>query len=232
MTFNAVIPTIGKSDLLIPLLAHLLEEGVRFVYLPDNSGNIAHGLDCQIADHPSSEAFIVMEAVTAGRIDKARSTGTIYQSWNRGMDITSDCAPLLVLNDDIILEPGAISECVRHLSWQTPVMGFNYFTQLPLSHVVDQDVMYVKGTYREGGLGGFAFAVLPNSCPRVDDRFRWWYGDDDLIRRVHSQGKRAGIALHAYVKHPVPSTSGNQMGWLGEAVAHDTELFHKLWARG
>jgi len=226
VTFSAVVPTIGLSPRLLPLLARLLADGCTDIRLPDNGDDPVHGLDRLLAASNSPATWLgVLHAREAGTIDAYRTDATIYDSWNEAMDV---CAgPLAVLNDDIELPPGSIAEALRHLSPVTPIVGLNYDPESMVAR--EADVRVVSGTFKSGGVGGFAFVVDPVYAPRVHPGFRWWYGDDDLMRRVAESGRRLVIAQGAPVAHPEPSTSGNQMPWLGDAVRADRLLFESLW---
>jgi hypothetical protein len=223
---RACIPTIGKSRYLLGLVDVLLGDCVAFIDLPDN-GSGEHGLVRQLAVDPDLWPH-VQNAVCTGEVAAHRTDRTIYQSWNVAMDQAGD-TPLALLNDDIILCPGSLYEASRHLSADMPIVGLNYQRPIAAGVAAGAGVRECVGTFRRGGLGAFAFVVAPQWCPRVDPRFRWWYGDDDLVHKALAAGQSVGVALGAPVEHPEPSTSGNQMPWLSHAIAEDVALFRELW---
>lgn len=226
MKFSAVVPTIGLSPRLLPLLARLLADGCTDIRLPDNGDDPTHGFDRLLAAADSPAQWIgLLHARETGTIVAYRTDDTIYDSWNEAMDT---CAgPLAVLNDDIELPSGSIAEAASHLSAQTPIVGLDYTSESMVAR--PGPCRFVSGTFKSGGVGGFAFVVDPVYAPRVHPGFRWWYGDDDLMRRVTDTGRRLMIAEGAPVAHPEPSTSGNQMPWLAEACDSDRRLYETLW---
>lgn len=229
--YHALIPTIGLSPYLLPLLETLLaDEHCLFIDLPDNgSTDEPHGLTCQLLDsdlmHPE-----VLEAIESGRIMRRRTSGTIYRSWNEAMD-AARYTPVAILNDDVVLAPGSIREALRHLSRTVPVVGLEYRRRVA-EGAVEAPLREVSGTFKDGGLGGFAFVVLPDYAPRVDPGYQWWYGDDDLVRKTLRLKRTVAVATGAPVDHPRPSLSGNQMGWLNDAVRDDHDLWNKFVAGG
>jgi GT2 family glycosyltransferase len=62
---------------------------------------------------------------------------------------------------------------------------------------------YVRSTFKDGGLAGFAFMVRGEIFDQVsfDEAFSWWYGDDDFVAQVQAQGGRTGIVGEATVEH-------------------------------
>jgi hypothetical protein len=170
----------------------------------------------------------VTTAFITSRLQVVKAEGySIYEAWNRGMDMANDNAwDCAVLNDDIVLPDGSIAEAQRCLDDACCLVGLNYG---PGPGVGDHGFKLVTGTFMDGGVGGFAFVVDPAMCPRVHPDFRWWYGDDDLMRRVAAMRMQARIAFGAPVEHPEPSTSGNQMDWRLAAIAEDERLFQDLW---
>lgn len=214
MTFNAVIPTIGLSNLLPALVDRLIEDGADTIWLPDNGTDPVHGARR-------------VGVIAHERVVLYRTANTIYESWNEAMDASSPL-PLAVLNDDIILPPGSVNEALRHLSEWTPLVGFNYRT--PKDCARWADAQPVSGTFKNYGIGAFAFVVDPRYCPRVHPGFRWWYGDDDLVARVEAAHCQPMLAVGAPVDHPAPSTSGNQMPWREEACTADEILYRSIWS--
>lgn len=207
----AVIPTIGHSPLLRRLVDQLREEEVEVLLIVNNANPgefLVHG-DIEL------------------HFPKWKG---IYKQWNLGMAIGAyHDRPTLILNDDVILAPGAatlVADELRRGEWA--VIGFDY------AQVVNPPTPQVKsviGTYRHGGVGGFAFGVNPNLCTRVDDRFMWWGGDDDLVLGTAAAGRKVGVMYGAQVFHPEPSRTANAYpellpeGW----VENDRNLLIEKW---
>lgn len=150
-------------------------------------------------------------------------TYTIYEGWNIGIRAgTVGNEHVALLNDDLILPPGSLTTALE--GFDDPdygLIGLNYGEP-------GEGVKQVSGTYRTGGFGGFAFVVAPG-CPLVDPGFQWWYGDDDLAKRILQAGKKLGVHLGAPVKHPHPSTTGHYHAWTNAAIQEDERLFVSIW---
>ena len=225
MIFNAVIPTIGRSPLLIPLLSRLIADGVNIIWLPDNEiTEPTHALFRQLEMH--GESIEIKNALSSGKIVAYKTDGAIYDSWNSAMDRSTN-TPIAILNDDIILQKGSLAEAFRHLDKNTPLVGLEYLHPNLTPH--ESGTRVAHGTYKDGGIGGFGFVVNPDKCPRIHPDFTWWYGDDDLVRRIWAQGNRTVVATGAIMDHPNPSTTGNQVPALMEACTADMALFDELW---
>lgn len=155
----------------------------------------------------------------------------IYRTWNFGLRVGALChLPVLVLNDDIVLESGAAWLMCRELTTNGyGLLGFDYRPR-PRRGGFIRDV---SGTYKDGGIGGFAFGVNPDWCRlRVDRRFRWWGGDDDLVNQA-ALVARVGILAEAGVSHPEPSyTAHRRPDLLPEGWAeNDRALLIEKWGR-
>lgn len=234
----AVIPSIGESEYLPGLLATLAaEDCVTEVIVVDNSPmETSRYRAAERALEPGEHFATVYDAITEGHIRVLRIPGqTIYATWNMGMNLAdargTHCA---ILNDDLILPSGSLEVCRAtldrlHFTFDPAVLcGLNYGAR-SMTPDLDAGTRQVEGTFRTGGFGGFAFVVHGGLCPRVDERFRWWYGDDDLAERIKAAGLRMVVANGAPVQHPKPSTSGNAHPWTAAAAAEDAVLFRELW---
>lgn len=217
----ACIPTIGGTPLLTDLVEVLANESyISKILLIDNSesGLCAYERVAHLSEEVWKKIMLIKNYPE-----------TIYEGWNRGITMGSQLGQnIAILNDDIILQPGslAIAEMALDVEKYT-LMGLNYF-EPKKRPVYGLPVKPVHGTFRTGGFGGFAFIVSP-SCPKVDSRFKWWYGDDDLAERIKAQGGRMGVCMGAPVDHPVASTTGHQHAWTGVAAGEDTIIFRQLW---
>lgn len=156
------------------------------------------------------------------------TTPSIYRLWNRGADFLRElgcCDKVVFLNDDIHLlaaGSGWLERLVRPL--------YNdYWVTCPdhLGQQIPGQITDVRGTYRHGGMCGFAFAIDINKCPRFDERYHWWYGDDDFAFRVERAGGKIGRVggLHLHHDH---STTLNKEN-VASQIAEDTALFRGIW---
>lgn len=212
----AVIPTLGVSPWLPELRETLIEAGVIVRLVMNNPGLFARN------GHGGS---------TGGSTTIAPNQG-IYRTWNKAMDSAErNNQPLLVLNDDIELTVESVRmmiEAMRTTEWT--VLGFDYSNRS--DRRAKDRFESTSGTFRQGGLGGFAFCVDPIHCPRVDERFRWYYGDDDLVKQCVTKGLGVAIFRGCTVLHH-SSWSANHFGHLLPEgwQEHDESLFRELWGK-
>lgn len=222
------IPSIGGSPYLVELLHVLLcEDEVTKIYLYDNSPEAATGYS-PLMESLKGDAVIRQAVKFEDIIVEFNHPESIYGSWNRGiLEARRADQNVAILNDDIILRPGALTAAESVMTTDIGLIGLNYFDPyVEISKTAE--IKEVHGTYRTTGFGGFAF-ILPPDAPFVDERFQWWYGDDDLAERVKQKGGRLVVALGAPVFHPSPSITGNQHPWTVSAAGEDTVLFRELW---
>lgn len=202
---TAAIATIGESEYLGPLVAHLFAEGVERVWLLVNRAD---------ADVPRFYDPRLMRINCFGQ--------TIYQEWNWAIGNTS--GPLAILNDDIELLPGALAavEAALVADVELVAVGFDY-EQLP-----GPRLRYTTGTYRLNGISGCAFMVDADRCPLVDEQFEWWGGDDDLMLAIEAEGGRMGVLEGAHVLHYSGTTARNHP-WIHDAVERDKARMLAKW---
>ena len=225
----ALIPTVGRTPLLGGLVRVLLGDGVRVAVVdasPEPPGK-----------HCRDVAMLCGTNDLCGYY--SRPGQNIYAAWNEG--IGAGCVSgeqVLILNDDITIEPGSALEVGRMLKDSGfAILGFDSREK----EVVDRldgpgepRVWEVPGTYDRGhGIPMFAFAVDPMLCARCDESYCWWFGDDDLVYATVGIGGKVGIAHRIHViheggasneKHPGPDL--RPKGWL----QHDRELFERKWS--
>lgn len=140
---------------------------------------------------------------SVGRLRHVDAAGfTLHQMWNRGADLARARDPrgmVAFLNNDLRLGPGFLAGLSSALGADAKLWAVspNYDGRSV------QGVEYVTSTYRRGGLAGFAFMVKAEAFDRVrfDERFEWWFGDDDLVAQIESLGYKVGIAGDVAVEH-------------------------------
>jgi len=85
-----------------------------------------------------------------------------------------------------------------------------------------------KGTYKDGGLWGCAFALrgelMNNPLPPFDEQFEIWCGDDDLVKQIELAGKKVCRVEGLALEH-VASTTFGQHPELGGKGWADVERF-------
>lgn len=200
------IPSIGVPDM-TGLLGTLTDDpAVRLVRVFDN------GAPAEVSASWRRDKVEVVETRGYG----------IYRMWNEGAR-RCETPYLLTLNDDVGLAPGAAGRLVSNLG--------DYAVLSPdcTAHGIspDPEVREVRGTYRQGGILGFAFLMPAVLWPGVDERFTWWYGDDDLVAKVSAAGYRLGVLSGEPVWHK-PETSAITQPWTWDSRDEDAQLFRAL----
>lgn len=228
------IPTIGLSPRLRPLVLGLL-------HVP----HVEVVLVCNRAD-----AFEAVERIV-GSVTRDHPTTRLRVHYRPGIGIYEAWAHILaearwmhaetcvVLNDDVWIDPVSVLLAAATLQRVTAHPGGRARKVGIVGWDPDAPVMSrpdvaayqpVSGTYREGGITGFAWAVDPADGFGVDIRFGWWGGDDDLVWTVIECGfdaiKMAGVG----VEHDT-STSSTQRPEVLESIDADRELLRSKWGR-
>ena len=206
----ALIPTINRSPLLGALLDVLVSDGVEVI--------IIDGSDEHVAKYPG--------------VTRLRAKQNIYKSWNHGLDAGSASGEnVLILNDDIILQPGAAMKMDALLSRsEFGIVSFfdvNRLDQLRIKRAHPDKALVATTPAAIAGKGhaicGYAFAANPAKCARCDEGFLWWCGDDDLFYATVRNRHHVGVALGIEVQHPTEGTSSDGISsWLPYGwKAHD-----------
>jgi GT2 family glycosyltransferase len=224
----AGIPTIGLSDRLGPLVSTLLESpeiSQVAVYV-----NVAGAVD-RVADLLDAAGVLADD-----RLDLFCRYGQgIYSIWSLIMDQAYEAGELaVILNDDIRIHPsslrvaGAVFADPKRRAgvagWDpdVPVEEYHYVLPVPVS-----------GTYREGGVTGFAFAIDPGIVDadgvlvRPDVDFGWWGGDDDLVWNVMKAGRVAFKMSGIGVDHAASTSSSQRPEVLASLEQDRNRLLYK-----
>lgn len=135
----------------------------------------------------------------------------LYTVWNRAVDAAKVLAPepyVLFLNDDIAV-PAGLTDALRGVLDSRPDVGMvsvDHAGVTPSAAV--EHVQNVNGTHRVGGFQGHAFMARTQAWPLygIDHRYRIWYGDDDLVRKVRRAGWTVAVARGVRCVHEESST--------------------------
>jgi GT2 family glycosyltransferase len=221
----AAIPTLENLAGLKPLVEALLsEERVAHILVQDN------GLPSEGRRWVLERSVSFPDGLRVARDDCA-GLG-IYQMWNRAWQQTLDSyadAYLLILNDDVTIGTGLVGALASALDndaglWIVSPDSRAEFTP----NVTQRETRGVHGTFRHAGIAGWCF-MLQARCrwegvPPIDERFKWWGGDDDLVFSIEDKGGRAAVLDGVGVAHPHETTARNH-AWCHEA-AYGPDLAH------
>ena len=168
---------------------------------------------------------------------------TIYHMWNRGWKMAveeTDGGPVnvAILNNDITIPPGFLSLMRKALRSAANVWAVYPDYNLKVKDGVNTNEFRLKptqGTYQHGGMCGWAFMlrgeIVNYGMPYVDERFEWWYGDDDIVRNITSRGKKVCRVSGLPLDHINEATANNgDNNWTHGAKSRDTQRFKEKWS--
>lgn len=208
------IPTLCESDLFIPLVDELLEQDeFDQLLIFDDRRDCAVG--AEIGFLKDSRVLVLPTGGIRNHSD------SFYELWNaaiRRAGRLDGRANVVLLNDDIKIPKHFISRLTEALredddAWCTYP---NYNMPIPNDRGCEHRLIPTRGTLRNGGLWGCAFALRAElyrdgELPLISEQFRIWCGDDDLVKQIDLAGKKVcrvdDLALehHAsttFQKHP------------------------------
>lgn len=185
-----------------------------------------------------------LRAVEAGRFGarvsvKRRPRATIYQMWNEAwrdaLDAGRAGAPveLALLNNDIEVLPGFLGHLAQALRRAPDDVWITYpdWRRMPEDGLALSGTLTpTRGTWRQGGMSGFAFMLKPEKhleagWPFIDERFRWLCGDGDLVQQMQRLGATAARVDGLPVRHLHRATSTNGRNtWTALAGQRDLAL--------
>lgn len=207
MNLIAAIPTIGLSPLLGPLLDVLRECKVE-ARLYDNR-KLPSELDFDVEK-------IHMPDVS------------IYAEWNDAMHWGWERdANVLILNDDIEMSPCTISSLRYGIETHSDYGLIGGFSGHPITLCEKLDVSPITPHAGRRDFTNWCFIARPSSWQPIDERYRVWYGDDDMILKIYSSGAKVGVMYGVGVRHDT-STTSRQLDWVHQAVKED----ERLWTGG
>jgi len=192
---NIVIPTVGKNEMIVNLLHQIRDindDVIKNIYIFDNG-------------MPESVRTQCLEF--NAEIIPSHGDG-IHQMWNKGVIkciSDKDIEYICIFNDDLILDIKedwfkSLLQPLRDANiWAT--CG-NYNQDI---HDESLDYKQVTGTYKDNGFAGFCFAINKNAflsgLPLFDEKFNWWYGDDDFVHNVNRLHKVTAVSCKAKMLH-------------------------------
>lgn len=132
----------------------------------------------------------------------------IYRWWNKGIDFAEKQGAeyVAVLNDDLMFDHTFIPSL------------YNYLVRNKLA---------IADTDRSNNGGGAAWLMDLSFNLRLDERFRWWYGDTELFDRAKHVYKFEKF-VPGYFKHLHPNGSLDSRDDLQEIALQDRELYKKI----
>jgi glycosyltransferase involved in cell wall biosynthesis len=196
----------------------------------------AIGSVCVVAD--GDDAYGNLKSLVDNKsiyLEKVSEGSGIHAMWNLGMSISPGFNHILFLNDDVEINLDTVALLSSQLDADDSIglICPNYDGRQIVLPAVEANGT-CRGRYDgSGGIAGFCMmlrAELRNQW-RFDERMKWWYGDDDLVRWVSDiQGKGTVISGIA--------TCSNNSSWTIEndppqdfalIVENDRRLHNLKW---
>lgn len=221
---SVIIPTIGKSRMIIELLQQLEEqqdEVLRAIYVIDNGMPEKTRDDCRMFKHV--------------KIVDGKGLG-IYQMWNLGVMLVRSVFPhdyIAVFNDDLILDVDKfLSVLIEPLDNQEDIWAVcGNYDHRDFAHYYQE----LTGTYKDKGFAGFCFVVkgeaYADGLPFFEEAYHWWFGDDDFVHSVHKCGKSVAMTRDAWMTH-IDNGSNTIVQYtpeFNEKVAVDQQIYNQKW---
>lgn len=220
-----VIPSIGASPRLEGVVLAAMSSAADMVVVLENQSFNGDR-------HAPSAGHQLSKLISGKLVYQSKPGRSLYGMWNDGMAMAFDTPTqvAVILNDDVEIPVGTINLLIEHIqrSPRLAVLGADYMTP-HLDPIPNPSLRYVSGTYRHGGIGGFAFACRSDVCS-VDEQFEWWGGDDDLVKSAIQRGYQAAILEGAPVRHPAPETSASLFPELSAAKDRDRQRMQDKWS--
>lgn len=158
---------------------------------------------------------------------------TIYEMWNDGWSKAQrefQNPHIAILNDDIYFNPYTLSYLSKVLRDYSNIAAVcPDYTISPKDDIGKYAVQYTASTFGHGGLAGFAFMLKGElDIPKIDETFRWWYGDDDLVKNIIASGYKIAILRGLPVYHNQGSSS-KMDGSIEQKINLDIYYFNKKY---
>lgn len=182
--------------------------------------------------HPPQLAILLevleRDGVEVNLLESGQYDHRIYRMWNAGVEKSSG-DHIAILNDDITILPGTLPMMGRILEAQ-PRLGVVYPDQwTPLSAGLPEriQIQLTEGSARVGGMAGFCFMFRNHAMPRFDERYRWWYGDDQFEFDVRAMGLGVGRINGLPLHHVQALSADRRKDELGPIIRSDSELWYR-----
>jgi hypothetical protein len=211
------------------------------VVIPSRTEAVSlHRLTHQLLHDPALDHLVIIDngyanpgaavpVLGGGRVTVIRDeTPSIYHLWNVGYRQAVDrgCDRVVFLNDDVAL----VGE--NWLFRLTQPLGPNsdWWATCPdhLGLTRKGAVRSISGTFRQGGMPGYAFAIEASrfDTDPFDERFSWWYGDDVFVRGILDAGGQVGRIGGLHLKHTHSATLDKTD--VADAIICDHDLYTRM----
>lgn len=157
----------------------------------------------------------------------------LHRMWNAGLDLAEKAAGgfpynVVVINDDVEVPAGFCAQLAAGLrSDDDNWIAYPNWRGLDLQ----PGEVVATSTDKKSGqtMSGWAFMLRGETGLRFDERYRWWYADSDLERRVRAAGKHTVCVGGCHATHLDPLRSTADDPERLAQVEADEKLFAEVW---
>lgn len=227
-----IIPTHNRHNELKELVATLWYT-VNGIFIIDNASHPAVELNDVVPTNLSclkTSDGIIGEHIVHIIYDKEQPPH-LYRMWNDGLNAVEKCAynagynrwNVAILNDDAVIHPTWI-DIVSYNLRKYNVSAASTLAIGSGSH--NRIVREITDHAYSSRLCPWAFMLAGEQKLRADERFRWWYGDNDLDWQARQLN---GVLLIG--SPPVSNKYANSttVGVLAEQAGRDSTAFLDKW---
>lgn len=156
---------------------------------------------------------------------------SISQMWNLGLDTAAKRYDgphnVAVLNNDLRVPPGFLDDLARGLR-----TARDHLIAYPNIHDLPADAIVPTSNPTTGlSMSGWAFMVRGEAGLRVDEQFRWWFGDNDLQLQAEKLGGKVVCVGGVTCEHLHPNESTQANPDLQQIAKEDEGRFWAKWGR-
>jgi GT2 family glycosyltransferase len=149
------------------------------------------------------------------RFRAVKCHGGVYDCWDMGVRLAMEEGASLVciLNNDVVLAKGTFTHLAGPFGNPRVAITYPNYDLALEAGCGAVGVRHTHGTFRHGGMSGFAFMIRTimldwlDQEPLIDPRFKWWYGDDDLAFRLEAAGWLQTRVLGLPIEHTGGATT-------------------------
>jgi GT2 family glycosyltransferase len=133
---------------------------------------------------------------------------------------------VLILNDDVVCPPNLVERLSERMRATNAVLAY------PDQFGGTEEILHEKAdpVPMDRRITGYAYMLRGENRTRLDERFGWWYGDDDLDWRCRQLGGSLLVPGCA-VEHKFPNALTNANPDLQKQTAIDRQTFIDKWGR-
>lgn len=226
---SLIVPTKGSHGLLLMKLLDDLRHDVQLFVIIDTG--MPKDLRTSIERKSKlGERLVFLD----DRVTDVDTDVNIHRWWNRGIRYTwetwhdeHDKWNLLITNDDIEVGKDYVIELESALRGHDDVgvAGARQTRAVPRARIFETDRIDA-GSNDNRGLSGWAFMLRGEDEYVFDERFQWWFGDNDLIESMRHAGKKIMVTHATWAVH---HGDGRFSADMAPMVSRDQAWFKAKW---